>query len=102
MIIHSGSFGISFLNRHVIYENIIKITVKEKDFNISYNRSLLQDSSNLSGSVKPFVTGSDFVPYATTIGIYNDNQDLLMVAKLSQPIPMSNYTDMNFLIKFDN
>jgi hypothetical protein len=92
---------LSFKNEHTIYENYISCTLEESDFNLSYNPSLLKDPTEPTSSVKDFATGSVFVPYATTIGLYNDNNELLMVAKLAQPIPISSETDQNFLIRYD-
>jgi len=43
----------------------------------------------------------DFRPYATSVGLYNDFGDLLMIAKFSQPLPISNTTDTTILIKYD-
>ena len=49
-----------------------------------------------------YATGSlDFQPYVTTIGLYNDDNDLLMVAKLGKPIVLSSDTDMTFIVKYD-
>jgi hypothetical protein len=39
--------------------------------------------------------------YATTIGLYNDENELLAVAKLGKPIMMSPDTDMTFVVKYD-
>jgi hypothetical protein len=35
------------------------------------------------------------------IGLYNDNKELLAVAKLSQPLPVSPTTDTTILINID-
>jgi hypothetical protein len=67
--------------------------------NYSYNPTLLVSGS--SKDVKYFVTSSDFAPYATTLGMYNEANELLAVAKFGKPIPMSQNTDMTFLIKYD-
>jgi hypothetical protein len=100
-MVYTGSFSISFQNEHIIYENQILCQVNESDYNLSYNPSLLSIPTNPSSSVKNFATGSDFHPYASMIGLYNDYGDLLMVAKFSQPIPISPYTDTNFIVKLD-
>jgi hypothetical protein len=47
------------------------------------------------------VTGSAFQPYVTTIGLYNDSNDLIAVGKLGRPTPKSENTDMTFVIKLD-
>jgi hypothetical protein len=51
--------------------------------------------------VYDFVTSSFFSPYITTVGLYNEAQELLAVAKLSQPLPTSRTTDMSILINLD-
>jgi hypothetical protein len=96
-IIHTGSFNLSFQNEHIIYENEIRCIIKESEFNLSYNPSLL----DISGSLYGFATSASFAPYATTIGMYNDENELLMVAKLAKPIMISPDTDMTFIVKYD-
>jgi hypothetical protein len=112
---NTGSYSILFQNEHIIYENEVRCIVRESDFNLSYNPTLLKyggqyitsDSSGytLTGSldytVKDFATGSIFQPYVTTIGLYNDENELLMVAKLGKPIALSSDTDMTFIVKYD-
>jgi hypothetical protein len=129
-VVHTGSFTVSFKNEHTIYENEIRCLVKESDYNLSYNPTLLVSGSQyiapsgsiytLTGSidstVKNFATGSllipvsgsidgatsgYFHPYATTLGLYDDDNQLLAVAKLGKPIMMSPDTDMTFVVKYD-
>lgn len=101
-IININDFKLSFTNEHTVYENYITAQIKENEFNLTYNPSLLQTSSNAFSEVKNFATGSDFQPYASTLGLYNDNNELLMVAKFGQPVPISVETDMTFLIRYDS
>ena len=75
-------------------------SIKESEFNLSYNPSLVT-GSYASGSLRNFATGSDFTPYVTTVGLYNDTNELLMVAKLGKPIMISPDTDMTFIVKYD-
>ena len=119
-IVHTGSFTISFKNEHIIYENEVRCLVEESDFNLSYNPTLLASGSQyiitsgsqasgsvytLTGSIdstiKDFATGSTFYTYATTLGLYNDNDELLAVAKFGKPIMMSPDTDITFVVKYD-
>jgi hypothetical protein len=90
---------VSFKNEHTIYEHEVRCVVKESDFNLSYNPTLVTNYA--SGSVKDFATGSNFYTYATTLGLYNDNNELLAVAKFGKPMMMSPDTDMTFVIKHD-
>ena len=92
------SSSLSFMSSYRIYENQYKCTVRENEFNYTQNPSSLSGSGEFYYS---FVTGSYFNPYATTIGLYNDNKELLVVGKLSQPIPLSDQTDTTFIVNFD-
>lgn len=97
--INSPNVTMSFSSTYNIYETQYKCTIRESEFNFSLNPSLLSGSTN--EIIYNFATGSTFSPYITTIGLYNDDQELLAVAKLSQPLPSSYTTDMNILINLD-
>ena len=99
-IVHTGSFSVYIKNEHIIQENEVRCLVKESDFNLSYNPSLVS-GSYYSGSLKDFATGSDFYTYATSLGLYNDDNELIAVAKFGKPMLMSPDTDMTFVIKYD-
>jgi hypothetical protein len=99
-VIHTGSFTVSFKNEHTVYENEVRCLVKSSDYNLSYNPTLVTGSYE-SGSLRDFATGSDFYTYATQIGLYDDYNNLLAVAKLGKPIMMSPDTDMTFVVKYD-
>ena len=92
------SSTISFMSSYRIYENQYKCTIRENEFNYTQNPSARSGSGEFYYS---FVTGSSFSPYVTTIGLYNDNKELLVVGKLSQPIPISLDTDTTFIVNFD-
>ena len=92
------SSSISFMSSYRIYENQYKCAIRENEFNYTQNPSSRSGSGEFYYS---FVTGSYFSPYVTTIGLYNDSKELLVVGKLSQPIPISLYTDTTFIVNFD-
>jgi hypothetical protein len=112
-VAQAPSFNLSFQNEVVIYEQNVICHVRENEFNLSYNPTLLQGnifsgsgfmSQSLSTplpAVKYFATASYFEPYVTTIGLYNEQNDLLAVAKFSQPLPLSQNTDMTFVVRYD-
>jgi hypothetical protein len=105
--------NVSFQSSRTIYETQYKCTIRENEFNYSLNPSIISSSGlwtnrlnsscslDLRGQVYDFVTGSVFAPYVTTVGLYNENQELLAVAKLSQPLPTSRTTDTSILINID-
>ena len=102
LIIYNGNYSFNspqWESSYTIYETQYKCTIRANEYNYSLNPSLLQSGS--TELYKDFVTGSDFSPYVTTIGLYNENQELLAVAKLAQPLPTSQTTDTTILINLD-
>jgi len=105
--ITSSNATISFSSSFSIYETQYKCTIRANEFNYSLNPSLLKVYGNneilVSGSneYQDFITGSNFDPYVSTIGLYNENQDLIAVGKLAQPLPTSQTTDTTILINID-
>jgi len=98
MAIEVGPNKLSFKNKYTIYENEIICTVAESEFNMTQNPSITTDKL---GSLRNFATGSIFKPYITTVGLYNDSNELLLVGKFAQPLPMSDVTDTTFIIRYD-
>lgn len=102
----------SFQSAITIYETQYRCTLRENEFNFSQNPSLISGSGftnplnttcsiDQRGIVYNFVTGSCFDPYVTSVGLYNENQELLAVAKLAQPLPTSRTTDMTIVVNLD-
>ena len=81
-----------------VYTFNYKLKIRDEEFNFSLNPSAIK---NDGGSIADNISGSYFKPYITTVGLYNDDQELIAVAKLSQPIPKSTDTDMTFVLKLD-
>lgn len=96
-IIHTP-FTASYRSTTTIHELSILTKLDAGDFNMSTNVTLTQDNDV---TYQPFVSGSDFAPYITTIGLYNDFGQLIAIGKLAQPIRKRNDVDMNFLIRLD-
>ena len=94
-----SKYAISFKNQNLIYERTVKATIKDYEMNYSYNPSLLTSGSE--ENMLAFATGSSFTPYATMLGLYNDENQLLAVAKFAQPLPISPDTDTNVIIRMD-
>ena len=89
----------SFSSSYTIYETQYKATVRESEYNFSLNPTIISGSTD--GSLYGFTSGSYFQPYVTTIGLYDNAQNLLAVGKLSQPYPLSRTTDTTFYINLD-
>ena len=65
------------------------------------NLSNASSNLNQNETYYDFATGSDFTPYVTTVGLYNESYQLIAVGKMAQAIPISLYTDTTFVINFD-
>jgi len=95
----SGSFFMSFKGEHTVYENEVRCNINEDEFNYTLNPS---STSDFSGSLYGFVTGSDFNPYVTTVGLYNEASELLAVGKLAKPIFIPRNNSITFVLKWDS
>lgn len=110
-LVSSPNVTCSFSSSLSIYETQYKCTARQYEFNFSQNPTITSGSTANSSSLGTFynpdqylysfATGSYFRPYVTTIGLYNDQQQLLAVGKLSQPLPLSPTTDTTILINID-
>lgn len=92
---------LKFQGSHLIYENEYQCTVDEYEFNDTTNISARKIKSRDSGDIADFATSSLFKPYVTTVGLYNENNELLVVGKLGQPIRTSDETDTTFVLRWD-
>ena len=127
--ITSGStlltFFLDYRSTKTIYENEIFISVLENEFNVSQNPSAVDFNgsgfgkiklTSITSSINPTVTGgfADFeysssidrtgsflAPYITTIGLYDNDLNMVAVAKLPQPIKSLPDYPVNFIIRFD-
>ena len=95
----TNNFTCSFSSSYTIFEKQYKCTIRENEYNFTLNPSTIRNDS--TGSVYGFVTGSEFSPYITTVGLYDEYQNLLAVGKLAQPLQTSNTTDTTILINID-
>ena len=93
-------FTLSFEAESTVYQKEVRCQVNENDFNYTLNPSAIKEGT--SGSYIDAVTGSEFRPYVTTVGVYNDSGELLVVGKLSTPYPVPPNTDMTFVIRWDS
>jgi hypothetical protein len=96
-------FTMSFQSETTIYQNEVRCHVNENDFNYTLNPSAVKSGSGiLPGTLNDNVTGSDFTPFATSIGLYNAQGELLVVGKFGTPYPIPPHTDITFVVKYDS
>jgi hypothetical protein len=97
--ISSTDITCSFSSSYTLFETQFRCTVEASDYSFTLNPSII--SSSAEGTLYDFATGSYFNPYVTTVGLYNEAQDLIAVAKLAKPLPLNNVTDTNIIINID-
>jgi hypothetical protein len=108
----NNDITLSFSSSYTIYETQYKCTIRESEFNATLNPSAQVSGSLIEisgsyfyqradGTLADNVTGSYFSPYVTTVGLYDESQNLLAIGKLSQPLPTSATTDTTILVNID-
>jgi hypothetical protein len=108
----NNNITLSFSSSYTIYEAQYKCTLRESEFNATLNPSAQASGSVIEvsgsyfyqradGTLSNNVTGSYFSPYVTTVGLYDEAQNLLAIGKLAQPLPTSATTDTTILINID-
>jgi hypothetical protein len=87
-----------YKNRYTIYEYETLVRLKKGMFNKTMNPTSTQSpKSNLY--LNDF-TGS-LSPYATTVGLYNKDYQLVAVGKLGRPLKMRDDVDVNIIVRWD-
>ena len=94
-IVAGGSFKLS--SQETISSNFVFARARNSEFNYSTNPSILTGSGELRHDV--LIDSPE--TYITTVGLYNDNQDLLAVAKLSRPLLKNSTKEALVRIKLD-
>jgi alpha-tubulin suppressor-like RCC1 family protein len=76
------------------------VRINNEEYNYTLNRSYYSETDTYAVKDKLQTLGYPFT-YITTIGLYNDNDDLLAVAKLSRPIKKTPSTELVIKVKLD-
>lgn len=97
-----GTEGFSgeFKTATTLYEHEIVCRIPKTELNMTQNPSTYKKYDK---TLKPkdILSNTNFRPYFTTIGLYDENDQLLAVAKLSNPIKKRKDVDLNIIIRFD-
>jgi hypothetical protein len=78
----STGSGFQLNSQETISSNYVFVRVKNGEYNYTSNPSFISGSGNLVYS--NFINSPQTFP--TTVGMYNDNNELLAVAKMSKPL----------------
>ena len=94
-------FQLDYRATKEVEEVSILCEIKRNEYNVSSNPSLRTAGTDDDNRLKNMVTGSDFRPYITQVGLYNDNGDLLAIGKLGSPLKKRRDVDVTINVKFD-
>jgi len=108
---------VTYKTSHPIFTHTYHCKVRESELNHTYNPSALSSSlktvydnigdiysisaSYSNGDKNANISVDQFQPYITTVGLYNDANQLIAVGKMAQPIPKSANTEMTITVKLD-
>ena len=90
---------LEFKNIYVMQEHEYMCSIGKEEFNASTNVSVLSDIA--TKTLKTFTSSPEWNPYITTIGLYDQDNNLLAIGKLGQAIKKSEKYDTSFIIRFD-
>ena len=115
------SFELSYRSTMTIYENEVFLSVNENEFNVSQNPSAYDGTNKIKlktiqSTIEPTkfggfgeydysssvdTTGSYLAPFITTIGLYDNELNMVAVCKLPKPIKSLPDYPLNFIVRFD-
>jgi hypothetical protein len=95
--IKTGSANFQAQSQEVISSRYFFTRVKNSEFNYTTNPSIIDDNGNLLYTT--LINNPQ--TFVTTVGMYNDNNELLAVAKLSKPLVKDFTKEALIRIKLD-
>lgn len=95
LIVNGGSFQLN--SQETISSDYVFVRIKNADYNYTTNPSFITGSGTLIYS--NFINSPQ--TYPTAVGLYNDNNELLAVAKLSKPLTKDFTKEALIRVKLD-
>jgi hypothetical protein len=90
-------YDLQFNNTVELNSSVYFCRINHNEFNYSTNPTYLSGSK-----IRVKTQSSDLpVSYITTVGLYNDNNELLATAKLSEPLKKSSDTEFTIRVRLD-
>jgi hypothetical protein len=100
----SGSaVQVQFSSSVMLREHAVRVRINPSEYNYSLynpttNKTMYTGSASLP---RDLMASQSLLPYITTIGLYNDANELVAVGKLSNPIQRTSDSTQTFVVKFD-
>ncbi len=100
-IVSGTNVDINFTSSVMFYEKAYKVKLAPTDFTYSINNPTVTNFVSSSLRAIELISSQSLLPYVTTIGLYNADNELLLVAKPSVPIQRTIDTTQTFIIRYD-
>lgn len=94
----NSTYGFTARNNQKIISSHYFVRIKNGELNYSNNPSFTTGSE---GTIRITSFADDPQVYITTVGLYNDNNELLAVAKLSRPLVKNFETEVLLRVRLD-
>ncbi len=93
---------VQFSSSIKLYENTFKVKLAPTEFLFATNNPTAKSAvTGSTDSAIGLMVSQSILPYVTTIGFYNEQNELLLVAKPSVPIQRTTDVAQTFIVKFD-
>lgn len=99
-LVTGSATSIRFDATHTIYEHNVICTLDQGELNYTSNPSLKQTALDGSKVIDHMATGS-LQPYMTQIGLYNDDGELVAIAKFPRPLKRAVGSQQTVIVRFD-
>jgi hypothetical protein len=96
-----SNFYLSYNSTVTLYEHEYTIRLNDDEFNFTTNPTIRKNNNLNAELPKDFVSNTEFSPYITTIGLYDEYGQLLAIGKLGTPIKKRDNVDTTFVVRFD-
>lgn len=103
-VVQSSNLNLFYLDYNstvTLYGHEYTCKINEDEFNYTLNPTIRLNNDPNSQIPKSFVSGSEFGPYITTVGLYNNRAELVAIGKLAAPVKKRDNVDLNVIVRFD-
>ena len=95
----SGTYSVTYKGARDISTHEWSCDAVPNEMNLTENITIFKPGG--AGDLKDNLTSSLFPTYITEVGLYDDERNLMGLARLSKPIPKSTIIPMRFYVRMD-
>jgi hypothetical protein len=92
---------LKFKGSHDLTEHVYICNVLDGEYNSTENITVREKHDPRNANLQKHVTGSEWSPYITTVGLYDKKNNLCAIGKMAQAIKNPSDYDLSFMVRFD-